>query len=134
VQDAAAMLTRPYRIRGMVTHGAARGGKIGFPTANISAIDTLLPAPGVYAGRAIAKDLIRPAAVNIGPNPTFGEHSFKVEAHLLDFHDSLYGEPIEVDFVSRLRNIRTFDSVADLQEQLGRDVEQVRRIAGSALL
>ena len=66
------MLTRPYRIRGMVTHGAARGAKLGFPTANLSAIDTLVPAEGVYAGTAIIAGRTRLAAINIGPNPTFG--------------------------------------------------------------
>ena len=65
------MLTQPYRIRGMVRHGAARGAKIGFPTANIDAIDTLLPAPGVYAGRSSVEGRSWPAAINIGPNPTF---------------------------------------------------------------
>ena len=51
------LLSAPYRIRGMVTHGAGRGAKIGFPTANLSAIDTLLPALGVYAGRALDRRL-----------------------------------------------------------------------------
>ena len=53
VDEARRMLTEPYRIRGMVTHGAGRGAKLGFPTANVDAIDTLLPGPGVYAGRAV---------------------------------------------------------------------------------
>lgn len=126
VQGASAMLTQPYRIRGMVTHGAGRGARIGFATANVDAIDTLLPAPGVYAGRAQVKGLVRPAALNLGPNPTFGEKSLKVEAHLLDFHGPLYGEPIEVDFLARLRDIQRFNSVDQLQEQLARDVERTR--------
>jgi riboflavin kinase/FMN adenylyltransferase len=132
VEEAAAMLTRPYRIRGMVTHGAARGAKIGFPTANVSAIDTLLPAPGVYAGRAAAGESNRPAAINIGPNPTFGDQGLKVEAHLLDFHGPLYGEPIEVDFLARLRDIQTFNSIGELQEQLSRDVERARALVAGA--
>jgi riboflavin kinase/FMN adenylyltransferase len=129
VSEASAMLTRPYRIRGMVTHGAGRGAKIGFPTANVAAIDTLLPAPGVYAGRAAVGSLTRPAAVNLGPNPTFGEPGLKVEAHLLDFHGPLYGEPIEVDFLARLRDIQKFSSIGELQHQLARDVERTREIA-----
>jgi riboflavin kinase / FMN adenylyltransferase len=130
VDEAAAMLTQPYRIRGMVTHGAGRGARIGFPTANIDAIDTLLPGPGVYAARAFVRDFARPAAVNIGPNPTFGEQVLKVEAHLLDFHGPLYGEPIEVDFLARLREIQHFASVDALKQQLTRDVEKTRAIAG----
>ncbi len=128
VEHAAAMLTQPYRIRGMVTHGAGRGAKIGFPTANISAVDTMLPGIGVYAARAYVGDWSKPAAVNIGPNPTFGEHGLKIEAHVLDFHGALYGQPIEVDFLASLRKTRTFESVEQLKDQLHRDVEETRRI------
>jgi riboflavin kinase/FMN adenylyltransferase len=128
VRQAAALLTQPYRIRGMVTHGASRGAKIGFPTANVSAIDTLLPALGVYAGRAIVGQRARPAAINLGPNPTFGEQGVKVEVHVLDFQGSLYGEPIEVDFLARLRDIQKFASLEQLKQQLSRDVEMARTI------
>ena len=129
VDQARSLLTHPYRIRGMVTHGAARGSKIGFPTANVDAIDTLLPAHGVYAGRAYLEDDRWPAAINIGPAPTFGEHAMKVEAHLIGFHGSLYGQPMEVDFLSRLRNIEKFESVEALKRQLARDVSAVRQFA-----
>jgi len=112
VDAARAMLTRPYRIRGMVTHGAARGGKLGFPTANLDAIDTLVPAMGVYAGRTYLGGRSHWSAIHIGPNPTFGEELPKVESHLLDFDVSIYGETIEVDFVSRLRDIRQFEDQA----------------------
>jgi riboflavin kinase/FMN adenylyltransferase len=131
VRQAAAMLTQPYRIRGMVTHGAGRGGKIGFPTANVSAIDTLLPAAGVYAGRALVDDSMQPAAINIGPNPTFGEAGLKIEAHVIDFHGPLYGRPIEVDFLDRLRDIQKFASVEELKQQLARDLEATRRVCSS---
>jgi riboflavin kinase/FMN adenylyltransferase len=123
------LLTRPYRLRGMVTHGVGRGAKIGFPTANLEAIDTLLPAQGVYAARAISQDGVWPAAVNIGPNPTFGEQVLKVEVHLIAFAGSLYGQPLEVDFLSRLRSIRPFESVAALKGQLAHDVAVARQIA-----
>jgi riboflavin kinase/FMN adenylyltransferase len=122
------LLTRPYRVRGMVTHGAGRGGKIGFPTANLAAIDTLLPAVGVYAGRAHTTAGSWPAAVNIGPNPTFGESALKVEVHLIDFAGSLYGQPLELDFVSRLRGVQTFASVEALKAQLASDVSATREM------
>lgn len=122
------MLTQPYRIRGMVTHGAGRGGKIGFPTANLSAVDTLLPGPGVYAGRAILDGETIKAAINIGPNPTFNEHQLKVEAHLLDFKRSIYGEVLKVDFLSRLRDVENFDTLEHLLAQLERDIAQVREL------
>src|SRR3954451_18489379 len=129
VEAAANLLSAPYRIRGMVTHGAGRGAKIGFPTANLSGIDTLLPALGVYAGRAIVGDASYPAAINLGPSPTFGDAMIRVEVHLIGFAESLYNQPLEVDFLARLRDIRPFDSPAALVDQLNRDIEQVKRIA-----
>ncbi len=132
VEEAAQLLTRPYRLRGMVTHGSSRGHRIGFPTANVDAIDTLLPAAGVYAGRALlAHGSAIASAINIGPNPTFGEQSHKVEVHLIDWHGALYGQPLEVDFHARLRDIQRFDGVDALKNQLNTDIEQARAIAAS---
>jgi len=138
VEQAARLLSAPYRIRGMVTHGAGRGAKIGFPTANLGAVDTLLPAPGVYAGRAwlggvsptnhALRSPAWPAAVNIGPSPTFGDTTERVEVHLIELEEPLYGRPLEVDFLARLREIRPFESPTALAQQLTRDVEQVKRI------
>ncbi len=122
------LLTHPYRIRGMVRHGAARGAKIGFPTANVDAVDTLFPGAGVYAGRSEIGGTIWPAAINIGPNPTFGEQTLKVEVHLIGFHDSLYGLPLEVDFLSRLRNIVKFPNAEALKLQLQSDVVAAKEI------
>jgi riboflavin kinase / FMN adenylyltransferase len=122
------MLTQPYRIRGMVRHGAARGAKIGFPTANVDAVDTLLPGAGVYAGRCAVEGHTWAAAINIGPNPTFGENTFKVEVHLVGFHDSLYGQPLEVDFLARLRDIVQFPDVEALKKQLSLDVSTANEV------
>ena len=127
---AADLLGRPYRLRGMVTHGAGRGAQIGFPTANLDAIDTLVPAHGVYAARAVVDDTPRPAAVHIGPNPTFGESLDKVECHVIGFKGSLYGQVLEVDFLRRLRTIRTFSSVEELTQQLQRDIAAAQQAAG----
>jgi riboflavin kinase / FMN adenylyltransferase len=129
VEQAKELLSAPYRIRGMVTHGAGRGAKIGFPTANLSAVDTLLPALGVYAGRAWVGDSSFPAAINLGASPTFGDAMIRVEVHLIGHSEALYGQPLEVDFLARLRDIRPFESPGALVEQLRADVEQVKRIA-----
>ena len=123
------LLTRPYRIRGMVTHGVGRGAKIGFPTANVAAIDTLVPGQGVYAGRAISAASTWPAAINVGPNPTFGECTLKVEVHLIDFAGSLYGQPLEVEFLARLRDVHPYPSVEALKAQLARDIAAARASA-----
>jgi riboflavin kinase/FMN adenylyltransferase len=128
VEEASKLLSAPYRVRGLVTPGAGRGAKIGFPTANLSGVDTLLPALGVYAGRADVGGTSYPAAINLGPSPTFGDAMIRVEVHLIGLTEPLYGEPLEVDFLARLRDIRPFDSAAALVDQLKRDVEQVRRV------
>ncbi len=122
------LLTRPYRIRGMVVHGAGRGNKLGFPTANLDAVDTLLPGPGVYAGRCWIAGQPHPAAVHIGPNPTFSEHALKVEVHVLDWQDPLYGQPLEVDFLAQVRGVHKFASVDELREQLAKDIAAVRQL------
>ena len=137
VKEAGQLLTQPYRIRGMVTHGVGRGAKLGFPTANLEAIDTLLPADGVYAGRGYAQDSKNgpatwPAAINIGANPTFAELAHKVEVHLVGCDEPLYHQPLEVDFLARLRDIQPFADVDALRAQLGRDVAEARRIAAGA--
>jgi riboflavin kinase/FMN adenylyltransferase len=129
VTRAAELLSAPYRIRGMVTHGAGRGAKLGFPTANLEAVDTLLPATGVYAGRAWLGDVCYPAAINLGPNPTFGEGAAKVEVHLIDHQETIYGQPLEVEFLERLRDVIAFDSEAQLIKQLEQDVARSRTIA-----
>ena len=131
VGPAAAMLTHPYRIHGMVTHGAARGAKIGFPTANLDAIDTLVPAAGVYAGRTYIDGRSHWSAIHVGPNPTFGENVLKVESHILDFDRSLYGSVVEVDFISRLRDILRFESKEELVQQLASDIGAARKIASA---
>jgi riboflavin kinase/FMN adenylyltransferase len=132
VASAARMLTHPYRIRGMVTHGAGRGGSIGFPTANLEAIDTLLPAIGVYAGRAWVAAEGLPAAINVGPNPTFGDHALKVEVHIIDREITLYGQPLEVEFHAKLREVKSFGSKEELVEQLRRDINQARVMLSGA--
>jgi riboflavin kinase / FMN adenylyltransferase len=128
IDEASHLLMRPYRIRGLVVHGVGRGNKIGCPTANVDAIDTLLPSQGVYAGSTQIDGNLRAAAINIGPNPTFGEHALKVEVHVVDWHGSLYGTVLEVDFLARLRDIQRFDGVEQLQRQLKADIEEARQV------
>jgi riboflavin kinase / FMN adenylyltransferase len=185
VDEAAVMLGRSYRIRGVVVHGAGRGTKLGFPTANVGQIDTLLPGLGIYAGRARIRhtpcadpmlgwqfnchpnmlmapcadsggtrnepdtgigtrsvpgtgngtrsvpsttDAWLPAAINLGPNSTFGEGAVKVEVHIVGFQGDVFGQSIEVDFLARLRDIVRFESVEALTTQIGKDVERTIEI------
>jgi riboflavin kinase / FMN adenylyltransferase len=130
VEEATRLMGRPHRIRGVVGRGAGRGAGLGFPTANLVEIDTLIPADGVYAARAWVEGRgpFYPAACNIGPNPTFGEHGRKVEAHLLDFTGDLYERRLELDFEKRLRDTRRFPGLNELLSQLRADIDETRRV------
>ena len=134
VGDAAAVATAAYRVSGTVVEGARRGGPLGFPTANLASIATLLPAPGVYAGWATTDRGGRhAAAIHIGPNATFGATDLSVEAHLIGFSGDLYGTTLHVDFLDRLRDTRRFASVDELKAQLAADVARTEQIARAAL-
>jgi riboflavin kinase/FMN adenylyltransferase len=133
VEVAESLLGRPYRLHGLVGSGQRRGATLGFPTANLTELATLAPGDGVYAARAHDAEAIWPAAVNVGPNPTFGENARKVEVHLIGFNGDLYGKELAVDFVRRLRSTRPFNGPAELVEQLKRDVEEARQAAGPAI-
>ena len=122
------LLGHPYRLTGIVEQGAQRGRTIGFPTANLGACANLTPGNGVYAATSTIEGTRYPAAVNIGPNPTFGESAKKVEVHLLDFSGDLYGTILNVDFLSRIRDVCRFTSVDELQRQLQLDMAEVRRL------
>lgn len=132
VAEVTEMLTEPYRVHGMVVRGANRGASLGFPTANVDMVPTLLPKEGIYAGRGYIEGQPVPAAISLGPNPTFDDGRLKFEVYLLDFEGDLYGQLVEVDFLARLRDIERYDSVDDLLAQMHRDVEATRRIVMAA--
>lgn len=123
VRSAADLMNRRYSVIGLVVEGAKRGRTIGFPTANLDLVQTLLPKEGVYSVQAHTSSGSFPAAANIGPNPTFGEHARKIEVHLIGFDGDLYGSNLRVEFVERLRETRKFANVGDLVEQMKRDIE-----------
>jgi riboflavin kinase/FMN adenylyltransferase len=131
VATAMKLLGRLYRLQGTVGVGQRRGRTLGFPTANLNETETLIPGDGVYAVMAHVQGTAWPGAANVGPNPTFGENARKVEVHLLGYEGDLYGKPLAVDFVQRLRDTRPFASVEDLKAQLAADVEQARRATGT---
>jgi riboflavin kinase/FMN adenylyltransferase len=131
VAAARELLGRPYRLVGTVGMGQRRGQTLGFPTANIQDVATMVPGDGVYAVQVHCRQQSWAGAANIGPNPTFGEHARKIEVHLIDFEGDLYNEALKVDFLERIRDTRVFSGPAQLVEQLQRDIEQ-SRLVGAA--
>lgn len=122
-------LTAPYSIVGRVGVGAQRGRDLGFPTANLADVETLIPGSGVYVAVAEVGGRFYPAAVHIGPNPTYGESHLKVEAHLIGFQGDIYGNSVSIEFQDRIRDVRRFANVEELREQLQRDIAQAAQLA-----
>jgi len=123
VERAAKLLGRPDEVEGLVVSGDARGGTLGFPTANLRTDPELLvPANGIYAG-AVGEHR---AAVSIGVNPHYGGDERRVEAFLLDFEGDLYGQRLVVELWQRLREERAFESEQELVEAIAKDVERTR--------
>lgn len=130
VVAAAKALGRPHRIEGVVVRGDARGASIGYPTANLATVAyAAVPADGVYAGRMQRGDHALPMAISIGTNPTFEGQERRIEGYVLDFDGDLYGEHVTFEFVERLRSTERYDTVEALVEQMGRDVEETRRLS-----
>jgi riboflavin kinase/FMN adenylyltransferase len=125
VADAATLVGRPVEVEGTVVTGEARGGTLGFPTANLDVRPELLvPGNGIYAGAAAGHR----AAVSIGTNPHYGGHERRVEAYLLDFSGDLYGQRLVVELWRRLRDEQAFETENDLIRQIEADVELARQV------
>jgi riboflavin kinase/FMN adenylyltransferase len=129
VQKANRLLGRAYGVTGRVVAGKGRGSKVlGVPTANLVSENDLLPAGGIYAVW-VTKDGQRLSGVaNIGTCPTFGNQELSLEVHLLDFNGDLYGEILQVEFVSRLREERRFPSIDELAAQIRSDMTEAKRV------
>jgi riboflavin kinase/FMN adenylyltransferase len=136
VEGAAEALGRPYSVVGNVIEGDHRGRELGYPTANVPTQGRAAPADGVYAGWLTALDepgtSPLPAAISVGTNPTFdGERERRVEAYVLDRTDlELYGRPVEISFVSRIRGMVAFEGVEALVETMADDVVRTRELLG----
>ncbi|MCW4386717.1 bifunctional riboflavin kinase/FAD synthetase [Salinibacterium sp. SYSU T00001] len=132
VGEAAEVLGTPPTVRSVVVPGERRGRELGFPTANLRPNpEGLIPADGIYAGWLTVDGTTYPAAISVGDNPTFeGVPARQVEAYVLDEDIDLYGRTVEVAFVERLRGMLKYTTIEALIEQLGRDVEDTRRVLG----
>ena len=121
------MLGRAYKISGPVVYGEQWGRDLGYPTANLSINSQLIiPKDGVYITLARINGDWLPSATSIGSRPTFGGKGKVMEVHIIGFDGDLYGQIIEVKFLERIRDQIKFESLGDLSDQIGTDVEIVR--------
>ncbi|WP_020590975.1 bifunctional riboflavin kinase/FAD synthetase [Kiloniella laminariae] len=132
---AAKILGRYWEIDGPVLHGFQRGRTIGFPTANLSMDNYLVPALGVYAVR-IAKAGVEGlgrthwyhGVANIGTRPTLDGDSVNLEVFIFDFDEDIYGMDLRVQIVDYLRPEKKFDGLTALKEQIDKDSKQAREL------
>lgn len=129
VQDAAALLGREHRVSGRVVRGRGHGRQVlGISTANLLPVEhAALPLDGVYSGWALIDGTPHPAALSVGIPPMYPMAHDRLEAHILDFADDLYGRIMTVGFSHRLRDQCTFESDAELAAAIARDIDEVRR-------
>jgi riboflavin kinase/FMN adenylyltransferase len=135
VETAAGWLGRPFSLTGEIVPGARRGTGMGFPTANVAPDGVLRPGNGIYAGIGQLGDLRKPAAIHIGPIPTFGAVRPVVEAHLVGFEGDIRGERLSLHFIERLRDVVRFPDVESLRSKIADDVDRtVATLASRGLL
>ena len=130
METAAKFLERHYLLNGTVVHGDKRGKKIGYPTANIQPDNQkkVIPKKGVYAVWVRVNGGYHGGMMNIGNRPTFEGGENRMEVHLFDFDRDIYGKDVQVQFVSRLRDEKSFSGIDQLIEQLSRDEEKARDV------
>jgi len=127
-ETATRLLTRPFAIEGVVEHGDKRGRAIGYPTANMSLGKYQRPKFGIYAVRGKLPDgRVLDGAANLGIRPSFEPPKELLEPHFFDFSGDLYGQTIEVELISFLREERKFDSLDALTAQMAEDCAEARR-------
>ena len=130
LEEANRLLGHPHVLTGTVRHGRHLGSTIGFPTANlVFAEGVLVPAHGVYVGRLELEGEPEPkyAVTNVGIRPTVDDSgAVTVESYIPDYSADLYGKRVRLEFLAFLRPERRFDSLEDLQTQIGKDAKQVR--------
>jgi len=127
VDEAAALLGHAYVVDGVVVRGEQRGRTIGFPTANLCTENELVPPHGVYATSAILDGIVMPSVTNIGTRPTVDASGrTSIETHIFDLDRDLYGAPLRLAFVQRLRDERAFESLDLLKSQIAADCARAR--------
>jgi riboflavin kinase/FMN adenylyltransferase len=129
MDEAGALLGHPYYIDGTVVAGKRRGRELGFPTANLQTENELLPPNGVYATTTTIDGVVHASLTNVGVRPTFGDTVKPIiESYVLGFNGDLYGRPVRLGFVQRLRDERKFEDVDALRTQMEADRRRAERL------
>ena len=126
--EANKLLGRNYSLQGKVVPGKKLGNRLGFPTANIEPIgDYVIPKHGVYWTNTIIDDKSYLSATSVGENPTFKEDGLKIESHIIDFNEDIYGKTIQLEFIQYLREEIKFQSLEELKNKVKEDISRVKK-------
>lgn len=128
------LLNRNFEIIGQVQKGEQRGRILGFPTLNLDLKNYEVPFFGAYVGRVKCRDNFYNAIINIGDNPTFAIKKPRLEAHLFNFQENIYGENVAVEFFEKFRDEKKFSSAKDLKVQLKFDANFACKYFSKVLL
>jgi riboflavin kinase / FMN adenylyltransferase len=127
VDEAGALLGHTYSLDGTVVRGDQRGRTIGFPTANLCTENELLPPHGVYATTARIRDVVHASITNVGVRPTVDQSGrTTIETHIFNFDRDIYGAPVRLGFVQRIRDERAFETLEQLRAQIAADCDRAR--------
>lgn len=119
------LLGRPYGIKGEVVVGNKLGKKFGFPTSNMNIDGTMVSPPnGVYITVCIYDNVPYPSITNVGNKPTIGKYGKNIETHIFNFNKELYGKEIKVEFLTKLRDERKFDSFEELEKEIDKNCRE----------
>ena len=128
VEEAAALLGRPYTARGIVVEGDKLGRTLGFPTANVHVADLKVLPLGVYAVQVRVGHQLHKGVANIGYRPTVSGKELRCEVFVFDFEDDLYGQELTLFFIAKVRDEMKFAGLEELKAQIGRDVGRAREL------
>ncbi|WAM32615.1 bifunctional riboflavin kinase/FAD synthetase [Caldicellulosiruptor naganoensis] len=136
IQLANSMLGYNFFVNGIVKKGNRIGRKLGFPTLNIRFDkNKLVPKRGVYVTNTIIDSKRYISLTNVGFNPTVSKtQSIKIETHVLDFEEKMYGKKIKIEFIDFIREERKFESLQELKTQIEKDIEYVKALFCKATL
>src|SRR3954470_24268687 len=136
IRRARFLLGRPFSIQSTAGRGRGYGSKYTVPTINLSRYEEMVPRDGVYITQTRVDQECFNSVTNEGNRPTFGDESFAIETHLLNFHplELRPDSEVELHFLDRLRDEIKFPSVEALKQQIGRDVKKAQRYFSLAAL
>jgi len=134
IEKANTMLGRAFYVISTVINGKRLGRKLGFPTANLRMPDDLMmPQNGVYLTKTIVQDSEYYSITNVGQNPTFKNHPYRIETFIIDFDENIYDKEIKVCFLKKIRDEKKFENLDELKKQIYNDTNCAKKFISAKM-